>query len=155
MQALGDVFRFGYLYSLGGYDVYLGEMLLTGVALAAACAICLRRGLSSTVQIILAVGFAVGIAACFVAVACRHSGGLQAMAPAFSPSDASSVSQVLKIVALAPWLFVGFESISHLSGEFAFPRRRSFGVMAVALVTSVVAYALLSVLPTLVPQDGG
>ena len=154
-SALGDVFRFGYLYSLGGYDVYLGEMLLSGIALAAACAICLRRGLSSTVQVVLAVAFATGIAVCFVAVACRHSGGLQAMTPAFSPSGALPISQILKIVALAPWLFVGFESISHLSGEFAFPRRKSFGVMAVALATSVVAYALLSVLPTLVPQEGG
>ena len=32
--------------------------------------------------------------------------------------------QVFAIVALAPWAFVGFESVSHSAEEFAFPRWR-------------------------------
>ena len=75
------------------------------------------------------------------------------MEPAFSPlaGKEGPLGQVLAIVALSPWLFVGFEAVSNLSGEFRFPARRAFWVMVAALVAAVAAYALLTAIPAVVP----
>ncbi len=150
---LGDIFKFGFHYRIVGFDVWLGDILLAAAAIATAAAICRRRGIAGCVQRVFAIGFALGILVTYVAATVEHEGGLATTAPAFSP-EGSPVGQVLKIVALSPWLFVGFESISHASGEFGFPIRRTFGVLAAALATSVLAYALLAVLPALVPIEG-
>lgn len=146
--------RFGFHYRLAGFDVWFGDLLVADVAIAAAIAVNLRRRLAGVAQTALAAAFALGIAFCFAA-ALRGGGGFAAAAPAFSPQGGvPPLKQVLRIVALAPWLFVGFESISHASGEFRFPVRRSFGVLAAALVTSVLAYAAVAAIPALVPVGG-
>ena len=151
----GDALRFGFRYSIAGYGVYLGDILLPGAAILAAAAICCRRRLAGGVQTVMAVLFAVGIAVCFGAAVFRCGGDLRAAAPAFAPDGAAPVSQVLKIVALAPWLYVGFESISHLSGEFRFSLRRTFQVMVAAIVAAAFAYVFLVVIPALAPADAG
>ena len=150
----GDVLRFGFHYSIKGFDVSLGDILLSAAAIVAASAICCRRRLAGGVQAILAATFSVGVAICFAACFFCHGGGLQAMAPAFSPSGDRPLTQVLKIVALAPWFFVGFESVCHLSKEFRFPLKRTFGVMVAALAASVVVYAFLALMPVLAPVAG-
>ena len=150
-----DLFAFGFRYPMAGYEVHAGHILLSAVAIALAAGICCRRRLSYAVQTVLAVVLAAGIVACFGG-AVAHGGGLAEMVPAFSPDRASggAAMQVLAIVALSPWLFIGFESISNLSGEFRFPAKRSFGVMAAALGASVAAYALLTGVPALLPAAG-
>ena len=151
----GDALRFGFRYSIAGYNVYLGDILLPGAAILVAAAINCRRRLAGSVETVLAVLFAVGIAVCFGAAVFRCGGDLRAAAPAFAPDGTAPVSQVLKIVALAPWFYVGFEAISNLSGEFRFSRRKTFQVMVSAVVTSAFAYAFLVVLPALAPGDAG
>jgi len=151
----GDALRFGFHYTIEGFDVSLGDILLSSSAIVVASAICCRRRVADGVQTTLAAVFATGFVVSFVACLFCHDGGLQSMAPAFSPHGEKPLTQVLKIVALAPWLFVGFESICHLSREFSFPLKRTFGVMVAAIVASVVAYACVALLPVLSPVAGG
>lgn len=146
---LGEVFRLGFRYTVAGYEVCLGDILLADAAIVIGAVLCLRRRLSCTINAIFAVGFALGIIVCIVAVFAKHTGGIDATAPAFAPANARHFSQILKIVSLSPCLFVGFEGISHASGEFTFPRRRSFAIMLVALIVSIVAYSSLAILPAL------
>ena len=151
----GDALRFGFRYSIAGYSVYLGDILLPGAAILVAAAINCRRRLAGGVETVLAVLFALGIAVCFGAAVFRCGGDLRVAAPAFAPDGTAPISQVLRIVALAPWFYVGFEAISNLSGEFGFSRRKTFQVMVAAVVTSAFAYAFLVVLPALAPGDAG
>ena len=85
---LGDTFRFGKLYQIAGYDIYLGEILLAVGALI-----------------------------------------------------------------LAPWAFVGFESITHSAAEAKYSLKKSFRIMAVAVITAAVAYILLSLLAVTARPD--
>ena len=151
----GDALRFGFRYAIAGYDVYLGDILLPGAAILVAAAINCRRRLAGRVETVLAVLFAVGITVCFGAAVFHCGGDLRAAAPAFAQDGTAPVSQVLKIVALAPWFYVGFEAISNLSGEFGFSLRKTFQVMVAAVVTSAFVYAFLVVLPALAPGDAG
>ena len=149
----GDIFCFGFSYSIAGYTVYLGEVLLSAGVTALACLVCLLgRAVTKYVQIISAVLLFLGITACFVAVAVKN-GGFSRLSPAFS-DHGSPASQILGIVILTPWAFVGFESISHSTGEFRFSPKRSLPVMAAALVTGALAYIMLTVCASLAVPDG-
>ncbi len=147
---MGDVLSFGFHYNIEGSEVYLGTILFSIATIAVTAVLCFRRRLTVGVQIVMALVFALGILACFAAAASRHTGGVETLGPLFSPTGGSGLSQFLNILAFALWLFIGFESISNFSAEFRFPQRRSFKVMLVAILTSVVAYLLLTALPVLV-----
>jgi signal transduction histidine kinase/CheY-like chemotaxis protein len=153
----GDFLRFGFLYTVADMEVSLGYILFSGIVLFLAAAVCLRRRLSARVQTALALLLAACILLCFCTVAARRpDGGLSAMGPAFSPAAGgeSPFVQVFHVLALSPWLFVGFEAISNLSGEFRFPLRHSFAVMAWALAASVAAYLLFTAIPVILPLGG-
>ena len=144
----GDGFLdFWPLYDVAGFRVYFGDILIVAAAAIVIVAVCYWRRLSAAVQTVLAVVFAVGILACFSAAAAHHGGGVKAMMPFFSPTGGAPFLQFLGILTIAPWLFVGFEVISCMAPEFRFPRKRSFAIMAAAIVSAVVAYAILTVIP--------
>ena len=151
---LGGAFRFGFRYTIQESNIYLGEILFSVVAIAVASAICCRRRLSGVVQSVLAVILAAGILLCFGAAVVNHHGGLESVRPFFAPDRGSGLLQTLNILAIAPWLFVGFEAISNSSSEFRFPVRKSFWVMFAALVTAVVAYTCLTSIPVLTLGEG-
>ena len=150
-HAWGFDFHFGLHHEIAGHEVCLVHVLLSLAMIAAAAAICCRRRLAGAAQTLLALVFAACVAGIFAAALARHEGGRAALAPAFAPAGGDPAAQIVGIVLLSPWLFVGFESISNSSGEFRFPLRRSFGVMIASIAAAVAAYALLSLVPALVP----
>ncbi len=151
----GDVLQFGWHDTLAGFDIYLGEVLLSVVVMLFAGGVCLwRRRLAERVQAALAAFMLIGVSVCFFFALSRHDGGLSAMAPAFAPSGARPFAQVLRILAMMPWAFVGFEAVSHSSAEFGFPVKKLWLVLAAAIVASVAMYAMLAVLPVLSHPGG-
>ena len=139
---LGGVFQFGFDYEIAGYHVYLGEIMLSEAALLLAAVLCLRRRAAVRAQIVMALAlFALVLVCCAIAVGRGKSTGVS-LTPAFSPYH-SSFGGLLTVFALAPWAFVGFESISHSTEETAFPLKKSFRILAVAVVTGGLAYILL------------
>ena len=151
---LGDAFRFGFRYTIQESNIYFGDILLSVAVIAVASAICCRRRLSGVVQSVMAVILAAGILVCFGAAAINHHGGVESMRPFFAPDRGSGLLQTLNILAIAPWLFVGFEAISNSSSEFRFSVRKSFRVMLAALVTAVIAYTCLTSIPVLTLGEG-
>ncbi len=149
----GNTFQFGFHYEIAGFHIYMGEILLAIVSLLVAAFICFRRNLAKHTQIIMAVLLLGGIIVCFVAALANHSGTLPLFDPAFAPNQ-SAVGGTLTIFALAPWAFVGFESISHSTGEAKYPLKRTFRILAIALITAGVAYILLSLLATTAVPEG-
>ena len=142
---LGDTLQFGFHYVVLGYDVYLGEALVSMGALVLVGAVCLiGRRLAVRFQTLLAVLLFVGILVCFVAVllAARQTGST--VKPDFSPKSQGPVGQIIHIIVLAPWAFVGFESVSHSSGEFRFRMGKVKWILVAALVTGGVSYVLLT-----------
>ena len=150
----GDSLRFGFSYTVEGFEVCLGDILLVVAAAAIVIAICVRRRVSMAVQTVLAVVFAAAFVACFVAAAICHDGGLETMKPLFSPQGGGVFSQLLGVLMMAPWLFVGFEAISVMSTEFRFPVKRVFAIMVAVIVAAVAVYAMLTVIPVLAGSQG-
>ena len=148
---LGPAFQFGFHYVIAGFHVYMGEIILAVGSLLIAAALCLHKKLAERTQIVMAVLLFGGIVLCF-AVA-RSGVGSEVFAPGFYPEHSRTAS-VFTIFALAPWAFVGFESISHSTEEMNFPHRRSFGILFAAVVTGGLAYILLTLLAATALPDG-
>ena len=145
----GDVLQFGWHDTLAGFDIYLGEVLLSVAVMLLAGGVCLwRRRLAGRVQAALAVFMLVGVSVCFFFALSSHEGGLSTMAPAFA-SDARPLSQILRILAMMPWAFVGFEAVSHSSGEFRFRTEKLWPLLLAAIAASVAMYLMLVLLPVL------
>ena len=150
----GDALQFGFHYTMVGFDVYFGEVLLS-VAVTALCGgLCLfSKRLSIRLHTLLAGVMVAGVGTCFFAALFRHEGGIASMAPAFA-ADGSPAIQVLRILAMIPWAFVGFEAVVHSSAEFRFPVKRTLSLMLVAIVISAFTYLFLALLPVLSLPEG-
>lgn len=140
---LGGFFKKGRLYSLFGYDVYMGEVLLSACALIIIGFFCMNyKKTVDTCMMALAAVFTAGIAVCFLASLFGKSGGIS---PMFT-DDTSALSQIMGIAVISPWAFIGFESISHASEEFTFDRERSGKLLMVSVVLTTVVYIMVTVL---------
>ncbi len=150
---LRDTFQFGPLYVVAGYTIYMGEVFLSILSLVIAAIVCLYRSLAVRVQIAMALAMLCGIVFCFFAVMTSSVGSAATFQPAFSPSN-GAMSGIVTIIALSLWAFVGFESIAHSAHEAAFPLRRTFPIIVVAVLSAAVVYILLTLL-AVIAQPGG
>ena len=150
----GDALQFGFHYTLAGFDVYFGEVALCVLAIAFCGAVCLfRKRIAAGLHTILAGVFIAGVVTVFATALAHHDGGFAAMGPAFAP-EGGHFMQVVHILAMVPWAFVGFEAVVHSSAEFRFPIRRMFGLLVAAIAISAAIYLLLALLPVISLPDG-
>ena len=140
---LGNVFEFGKLYTIFGYDVYFGEALLSIAGVLLFAFICSRfQRIIARCMIGMAALFTLGILVCFIAALLGRDA---AMTPAFLP-DRGIVSQVVKIACISPWAFIGFESISHGVEEFSFRRTKVFRILVVVVLSTTLLYICVMLL---------
>ena len=149
----GGLFQFGFHYQIAGYHVYMGEILLAVLSLGIGAWICLNRRLSQRVQVTMALGLMIGIVLCFAAALFHHAEGVQLFDPPYSQQH-TDLGGAFTIFALAPWAFVGFESISHSAPESKYPAKRNFRILALAVLTAAAAYILLTLLAVTALPEG-
>ena len=114
---LGSALSFGKLYTVFGYDVYLGEILVTFAVIFAVALLCMKsKKATARSMVALSILFTVVITVCFVGAMTGHGSSDMTMAPAFVP-DKSAFRQVIRIAFISPWAFIGFESVSHSAAD--------------------------------------
>ncbi|MBO4337563.1 MAG: APC family permease, partial [Lachnospiraceae bacterium] len=150
---LGNTFQFGYLYRLLGYDVYLGEVLLSLAAIFICGGVCIRgRRLAAGIQVLFAALLIGGVVFCASVLFAKNSYNITI--PAFSPSGGTPLSQVYTIIALSPWAFVGFESVSNSARGFTFSPKKTIWIFAAALSAGAMVYILLTQMAASVQPAG-
>ena len=150
---LGSTFQFGFHYEIAGYQVFLGEILLSVGALLTAGLLCFRRKLAEHTQIVMALILFFFVVICYIAAMRNRPAHLPVFSPPFAPSH-STMGGIFTIFALAPWAYVGFESISHSTEEAAFPLKKTFRILFIAVICSAAAYILLSLLAAVYLPEG-
>ena len=142
----GDVFRFGYLYTIFGYEIYAGELLLTVAVIGLTVLLMINsKKVVASVMVGLVAVFVIGITACFVVGIVRSISGSVGFQPGFV-SDRLPIAQVAKIASISPWAFIGFESVTHSSTEFRFPKKRVFGILASSIIITTALYIFVTLL---------
>ena len=144
------VFQFGRLYQVAGYDIWAGEILLSLATLLVITVLSVRGVRKSGVfQTIMAFGLATAFLIIVVSALFSPVTSWSNLSPLWGPSAsggaapgaASAWRGILAIVAVAPWAYVGFETIPQAVEEFSFSIRKVNGIMIGAIAFGCVVYS--------------
>ena len=151
---LNNLFKVGYLYKIFGYEVYLGEAVVTLLAIALVGLLCMKsKKATARIMVVLVLLFTTGITICFVVgMVGRGSTGMT-MEPAFLP-DRSALRQVIQIAFLSPWAFIGFEAVTNSTEEYRFKPGRLFTIMLVAVAVTTALYIFVILLSVSAYPEG-
>ena len=142
---LGKAFQFGFHYQIFGYEVWLGEVLLSICAVALIGLLCTRSSRAPNyIMIVAALVFALGFTVCAVIAIVRHESGFS-YAPMYTEGS-TAFAQIVRIAAISPWAFIGFENISHFSEEYSFPVKKVRGILISSVLLTTVLYLFVSLL---------
>lgn len=151
---MNNVLQVGFHYSVAGYDIYLGEIVLAVVALVlfAWLSICGVKfaGVFQTGLVFALVG---GVAIIGIAALLSPEVKWSNHSPAFYPG-ASRLSGVLAVVAVAPWAFVGFDTIPQAAEEFKFSPKKTRMIMIFSIFFGALVYVILNTVTAAVIPDG-
>ena len=143
---IGDTLQVGFRYTFMDYDVYGGEVFVTLFLLWLFGVLFVR--VSPLAKILLKVAAIIllgGVIICFLSAVNASTVPLRF----YFVEDSSIAEQIFIIIALIPWAFVGFETISQYTNEFNADVKKSFFIMVAAIICAAVVYILMTCLATL------
>ena len=157
LDGSADILKFGFHYSIAGFEVYFGEMIFAMTILVIFAVFNLigvkKAGI---VQTVLAVLLAVSVFTLMISALISSKTNIDNMAPiwGFDKSGAIAAatngtytsidefsnggtagiaSAILATFAIAPWAFVGFDTIPQAAEEFKFSYKKVSFIMIVAI----------------------
>ncbi len=144
------LFTVGYLYSVAGSKVYTGEVILASGAI-------LIFGYLSYIGSKKVGSIQVYMVAILTAAVLLIAGGagvaetslLSNLTPVFSPEH-TPLAGILAIVAIGPWLFVGFDTIPQAAEEYNFPAEKAGGLIMGSIIIGALLYILVLIATALV-----
>ncbi len=143
----GPILKFGFHYTIAGFDVYLGEMLFAMTILILFALFSIKGvKVAGFIQTILACTLVISVLTLTVsALVSTHTSfenmepiwGLKAAEATAEGADVSKqaiLSSILATFAIAPWAFVGFDTIPQAAEEFNFSYKKVSWIMIVAII---------------------
>ncbi len=122
-----NFFQFKFLYTIAGDNIYLGEIILALVAMIIFALInMLNIKVSGILQTVLVILLISGVVILVAAVVLNPESSASNFQPLFYPDknyngkQFTFFLQVLSVSAIAPWAFVGFETVPKFSEESNF-----------------------------------
>lgn len=140
------VFQFGKMYSVAGYDIYLGEVALATFAMVAVSVLSIW-GVKKAGWIQTFMAFTLVTAFSIIAISALFSPvtDWSNFKPLWGTNPDASSKEILfgiiSIVAVAPWAFVGFDTIPQASEEFKFSHKKVNFIMIAAILFGMVVYS--------------
>ena len=164
LDGTADILKFGFSYSIAGFEVYFGEMIFAmSILILFAVLNLLGVKKAGFVQTVLATLLVFSVFTLTIAAICSPKTNLENMAPlwgfdktgavaaatngaytginAFAKGGTTGImSAILATFAIAPWAFVGFDTIPQAAEEFNFSYRKVSFIMIVAIIFGCVVY---------------
>lgn len=151
---MNNVFQFGFHYNVAGYDVYFGEIILAVVALILFAVLSIRgvkfTGVFQTLLVFALVG---GVLVITFAALFNPNVKFSNLSPAFYPGN-SSIAGILAVIAVAPWAFVGFDTIPQAAEEFKFSAKKTKVIMVLSILFGAAVYVVLNTVTAAVVPEG-
>lgn len=140
----------GYLYTIAGWEVYLGEVLFASLALVI-FAITSIRGIKVSGKIQTGMTFALvgSILHLTVVALLNKDASIENLKPLFSPQN-TAFGGILAIVAIAPWAYVGFDAIPQAAEEFNFSPRKALKIMIISILLGGLMYVATTTVTAIV-----
>ncbi len=151
---LNNVFQVGFHYNVAGYDIYAGEVALALAALLVFGLLSIRGvRFSGVFQTVLALALVAGVFVVSAAALASDKASLANLRPAFQP-DNGKLAGVLAVLAVAPWAFVGFDTVPQAAEEFNFSSAKTKVIMVVSILFGGFVYIALNTVTASVLPDG-
>lgn len=139
--------QWGYLYSVEGYSIYAGEVLLAVSALLLFAFLSIKGiSVAGKFQTMLAFGLVGAIALLLVSCLFSDYASLSHLQPLLLEQEGGgwNLGGILAVIAVAPWAFVGFDSIPQAAEEFNFSHRKSKMIMVASILIGALLYLILN-----------
>ena len=151
---LGNVLQFGFHYTVAGYDIFFGELLLAIVALILFAYISSREiRLAGIVQTFMVIILLAGVLIVALGAMFSPRSSSANLQPLFYPDNRSALSQIISIVVVAPWAFVGFDIVPQLVEESNFSRDKVKIIMDTSIICGGFVYITLNFIAVAVIPD--
>ncbi|MBQ9273620.1 MAG: APC family permease [Succinivibrio sp.] len=144
VAALSPALRVLRLYTVAGYDIYLGEALLSCAALWFFAYLNVRgvraAGVLQTVLVLLLLGavLTLGVSA-FISPRITLA-TIEPLTPPFT----SLLPATLSILAVTPFAFVGFDTVPQTAEEFKFAPHKTALLLTLAILLGAAVYIILN-----------
>ena len=157
-----NILKFGFHYAVAGFDIYLGEMLFaTAILMIFAVVNLLGVKKAGIVQTVLSSLLVVSVFTLAIsALISSKTQGIHmepiwgfdknaAMAAGATTENISDfakggtagiISAILATFAIAPWAYVGFDTIPQAAEEFKFSYKKVIGIMVIAILFGCFVY---------------
>ena len=162
LDGSADILKFGFHYQIAGFDVWMGEMLLAmGILILFGVLNILGVKKAGFIQFVLAAMLAICAFTLFIGglisakvkgvnmqpiwgfdkAAAMAAGANTQNIGSFAHTGASGVlSAILATFAIAPWAFVGFDTIPQVAEEFKFSYKKVMLIMCIAIAFGCFVY---------------
>lgn len=130
------------LYTVAGFDVFGGEVALSSAAIIVFGWLHFHGvKKAGSVQLGLSLVLVGSVFLTALSTFSHPAAPVNNWQPYFSP-DRSPILQILSILAIAPWLYVGFDTLPQAAEEIAFSPARATRLMAIAILGGAAMYVV-------------
>lgn len=162
LDGSADILKFGFHYSIAGFDIYMGEVLLaSGILILFGYLNIIGVKKAAFVQTVLSSLLVVCVFTLFVAALLSSKAQGVNMEPIWGFDKAAAIaasattknigsfahkgtagilSAILATFAIAPWAYVGFDAIPQAAEEFNFSFKKVSFIMIIAIVFGCFVY---------------
>ncbi len=137
--------EFGHMYTIVDWHIYAGELILLEAVLVLFwwlnyCG----ADVVGKIQVALALILAAGVILIMAGAAIHPTSSIHNLEPFFA-SGKTPLACIIAVTAIAPWLFVGFDTIPQAAEEFNFKPSMSTILMLLSIVCGILTYAAITV----------
>lgn len=162
LDGSADILKFGFHYNIAGFDIYMGEMLLSMMVLILFGWLNMigvrKAGIVQTIlsSLLVTCVFVLFLSAVFSAkakgvnmrpiwgfdkAAAKAAGAVTVNISQYAHTGTAGVlSAILATFAIAPWAYVGFDAIPQAAEEFNFSFKKVSFIMMIAIVFGCFVY---------------
>ncbi len=140
---IGPELEWGFHYTVAGYDIYAGEIVANIILdIIFALIICYFPKIAQFCRTFFGIMLFTSVAALFIVVATSKTASHNLVQ--FAMGDRTiTFKQVMDMVIIAPWLFVGFEVVTHIVGRVTTKARHIFIFAGLAIFSGMLIYLCL------------
>lgn len=141
----GDKLSFGYLYSVAGYSVWISDVILMSLIIILFMIVNIRGlHLSSLVQNIMSTLLVFIVFILVVLVGVRSD--MVVFKNNYISNYNFSFAEISSVVAIVPFLFVGFDVIPQVSKELKFKPQKATVITLISILFGALIYSLLNLI---------
>ena len=156
----GPVLKFGFHYNVAGFDIYAGEMLLAMFTLLLFGELCIISvQTAGRLQTFLSLMLAFSVIILTVAAIFSPYVSADNLYPLWGFDRATGIpssdisGSILSTLVIAPWIFVGFDTVPQAAEELNFPHKKVKLIMITAILFGCFVYVANNTLAAIVFEN--